>query len=288
MMRTWLGLAGLGLFLPILGCSPTLGVLRKDNPSSEETVTHKASTYMAFADYRVSILKTGEVSPQQKRLLAQEARLSYLKALEVEPKNLQAHLSLARLQAEMGDLTAAEATLNKALELAPREAGLWYEIGLVQSRRQNYENSLGSLRKAVEIAPDNRMFQTTIGFTLARSGKVDEAIVVLSDVVGEPRAYFDLARLMRHMGQDDRARQLAQAAQARDPKLPGLQEFLAGKAPADRQSASTEGHLEPVKEMPKLLEPKADAVSPGATTTPAGGAPVIIQGSSPEANSARK
>ncbi|MFM7151250.1 MAG: tetratricopeptide repeat protein, partial [Gemmataceae bacterium] len=174
-------------------------------------------------------------------------------------------------------------TLNKALELAPREAGLWYEIGLVQSRRQNYDNSLGSLRKAVELAPDNRMFQTTVGFTLARAGKVDEAIAVLSDVLGEARAYFDLARLMRHMGQADRARELAQAAQARDPKLPGLQEFLAGKSSSEQPAdPSQPSRVEPVKVVPKLVSPTSGS---GTTGSAPSGLPVIIQGTSGESAS---
>jgi tetratricopeptide (TPR) repeat protein len=241
----------MGLLVGVGGCTYSLSELRVSaglGKKDKEEVVLKPSTYVAFAEFREKAALTKEVSDAQRQQLREEARLSYLKALEADAKYLPAYTGLARLQQTTGDHAGAVETYHKALDIEPRDAGLWFELGMCHCRQKDWPGALENLGKAVELDPANRQYLTVCGYTLARAGKWEEALAMLTRVNGEARAHYDLARMLRHTNQPAKARAHAQAALTWDPNFreaQALLDELDGKAPRPQPvlqtNASTKG-----------------------------------------------
>jgi tetratricopeptide (TPR) repeat protein len=188
---------------------------------------HKPATYVAFADYRASASCTQGINPAEQQQFREEAKLSYLKAIEVDPNHLPAYLGLARLQQTCEDHGAAAATYERALRLRPQDSSLWFEHGICQCRAKNWNAAIQSLRKACELDPANRQYATTLGFTLARAGMYNDSFAVLARQFGEARAHSDLARMLHHLNQPELARQQAMMALSKDPLEQAARTLLA-------------------------------------------------------------
>jgi tetratricopeptide (TPR) repeat protein len=223
------GLLLVGLLVPLSGCTlQKAEAVRKDGetPAAEQPIK-KPETYVAFADYRAAAAFAAETPPEAQPVYREEARLGYLKALEINPKHVPAHLSLARLQQANNDMAAAVETYKKALAVTTKDATIWYELGMCQARQKQFDEAADSLQKACELRPDDKKCRETMGYTLARAGRWAEALTTLTGVVGEARAQFALARMLQHTGRTEEARQYVAAALSREPELPGARELLA-------------------------------------------------------------
>lgn len=223
----WLGMLALAA-----GCSHPVAALRVPNaPAGKkddgETVVHQAATYVAYGDFRASSAYAGETPPAMQQQLREDARLAYLKALEIDPKHIPAYLALARLQQRTEDYTGAVATYQKALSIDPKDANLWYELSMCQCRQKKWIDAVVNLRRAIELNPNSAPYRKTLGYTLGRAGRLEESLQVLAEVEGEAQATYDLGRMLHHMHQTDVARQYTHRAQQLDPNLPGLQKFVA-------------------------------------------------------------
>ncbi|MFO0876056.1 MAG: tetratricopeptide repeat protein [Gemmataceae bacterium] len=272
-----LGTLMLGAALALAtGCTSNIPLLRSQPSSAptatsaaasptavKESVTHSASTYVAFGDMIAPAAVAEDKTLQQRQAARDEARLSYLKALEVDPKFLPAHLALARLLEKTQDATGAMAAYSKALEIDPQNPQVWHALGLCQARQKQWNESVDSLRKACDLSPGNQTYVTTLGYTLGRAGRLQEALPLLAQTMGEAKAHYDLARLMKHLNQPTTARDLAMVAVARDPNLQGLKEFL---LELTTPTPKTPGKLPPVIQQVAYTPPQSG--DPAETTGP--------------------
>jgi tetratricopeptide (TPR) repeat protein len=290
-----LALMTAGLLGFAAGCTHTSPLRRNEPPTmataqlefdEKGALKHKAPTFCAFGDMLATAAFAPDKTPDQRRLAREEAKLSYFKAIETDPKYVPAYISLARVQQAGEEYAAAVETFGKAIQLSPTNATLWYDLGLCQCRMKQWAESVTSLQKACELSPGHRPYLGTLGYTLGRAGRVQEALAVLVQVHGEAKAHYDLARLMRHMDQIPVAKQLAAAALAKDPNLPGAKEFVAelhGQVkPAAVQQAV---YKKPAAPAPVSAAPAPTIIQ--ATTTarmPGEVSPVVTTAASVSAN----
>jgi len=204
----------LGLALAATGCVSS-GGMRPPVPAAEPT--HKADTYVAAGDFRVSSAFSSEFNEAQQSEYKQHARLAYRKAIEVDAKHLPAHIGLARLENRCGDHAAAETAYQKALAEAPRNAGLWSELGQVQLRQKQWQAAGASLQKALELDPLNKDYMTKLSFTLVLAGRKADAVAVMSKLHGEAKACVEIARACYRLRQADEGAQLLVRAEQLDP-----------------------------------------------------------------------
>jgi Flp pilus assembly protein TadD len=288
MDRRYLAFVLLGLMTAAAGCTHTGPAARTDTPSAPPSASgdgaamvHKAPTYVAFADMVASAAFLPDKTPHQRQVARDEARLGYLKAIETDPKHLPAYVALARLQQASQDYAGAAATYSGALTVAPTDPGLWYDLGLCQGRQKQWANSVTSLRKACELTPGNKVYLTTLGYTLGRAGKLQESLTVLTQAQGEAKAHYDLARLLQHMNQPELARRLAATALAKDPNLPGagelLQELNNPGPPAAQPTAYAPAPTPPPQPPAPAPAPQAYAPAPAPAPRVAPDAPQAIQ-----------
>jgi tetratricopeptide (TPR) repeat protein len=191
-----------------------------------EKTPSRSATWTAFGDFRVSGAMTVEQKPLQQQLL-DDARMAYLKAIDLDPKYLPAYLGLARLHQLCENNTAAEQIFEQALKVDSSDARVWFELGMCRCRSKNWNVAVEALQKSCELDSANRRYSTTLGFTLARAGRYEEAFLALARHNSEAQAHYDLARMLFHQKQLAAARQEAGLAVQLNPALAAANELLA-------------------------------------------------------------
>src|SRR5262245_25783144 len=256
-----LGCLAVGLLTLACGCTSVTGMLR--SRKADDGVAHKAPTFEAYANLGATAGFAPQHAPQQQAEFREEAKLAYLKAIEVDPKYLPAYVGLARLQTRCEDYAGALATYDKALKLAPQDASLWHERGLCSCRQKNWAEAITNMQKAVDLSPGNGPYRTALGYTLGRAGRFPESLAVLTKAEGEAKAHYDIARLLQHVNQTELAKQHVAFAISKDPNLPGARQLLDALEGRGPKAIQTVGYQEVVPNQP------APAVVNRATTTSA-------------------
>jgi tetratricopeptide (TPR) repeat protein len=219
----------MGLLTGVGGCTQPFtrpGVNPPPSAPGAEQATHKASTYQAFGDFRAAAGFASENSPAQQNQFREDAKQAYLKAIEIDPKYLPAYIALGRLLQGCDDHTGAIAVFERALQVNNQDPALWHELGTCQCRAKDWSASIESLRRACLLDPSNKPYSTALAFALARAGRYEESYAALRRLSPEAKAHYDLARMLRHLGQLDLARSHVLTALQKDPKQPGAKALL--------------------------------------------------------------
>ena len=137
-----------------------------------------------------------------------KAKESFTKAIALEPNNVTLHLNLGMLLGEMNRPKDAEKTFRAALRADPNSAAAAYNLGVLLASDQPSE-SLKLCRKAYLLEPDEGRYGYTYAFYLYQKGSVEQAITVLSDMIGRNVPYGDayvlLATIHLNRGETDKA-----------------------------------------------------------------------------------
>jgi tetratricopeptide (TPR) repeat protein len=293
--RTLLLLSGLAVGLP--GCVHTGPKFPPPNPYApppgvSTTQPSKAddrspgggikpATYVAFGTLQCQAALTEEKSATERMAMLQGAAQQFRKALDVNPKYLPAYVGLAKVHEECGQREQAAEVYQKAQAVAPKEPGLWYEQGMFHARGKEWDAALGCLRTAAEHAPDNPAYAKSVGFCLARAGQPEEAVAWLARCTSEAEAHLSVARILRHMHQDEWSRRHAEVALQLNPKYDEARELLAelsGGGGAVQAASHVEPAAPPPPEpllprppevLPTVLNESAAPAAPAAPAPPA-------------------
>jgi tetratricopeptide (TPR) repeat protein len=271
-------IVGLWLALGVLGCT-TLGTPPTSLPSPVPSFPFddknakgdhkpKAETLIAYGNFHIQAAHELAHSQAERDNYYDLARKSYQKALEIEPKNVLAYASLARLYVVLDDRERAMRTYERAIELGPREAALYYELGMLHGRHKEWPAAVQHLSKAVGLEPENRLYARSLGFCQARAGHYEEGFTTLARIDGEAVAHYSIARMLHHVKEKDLCRKHLQLALQIQPDLEAAREMLAGlkaeetsKQPASRSGPSGQAAVmsekEPEAELDADLEKAA-------------------------------
>jgi tetratricopeptide (TPR) repeat protein len=85
-----------------------------------------------------------------------EAAACYKKAIELDPKYVDAYVALGSALRYQGQLDEAIATLQKAIDLKPKGVAAWYERGLVYRDLQQPDKARADFAKVIELQPDHQ------------------------------------------------------------------------------------------------------------------------------------
>jgi Tfp pilus assembly protein PilF len=187
----------------------------------------KPQTFIAAGALEEGKASNGKAGPAEQNAYRDEARKYYQKAIEIDPHCVQGYGQLANLYILQDDLDRAVAVYQQALQQNPKVAQLWYDFGIVQCRRKDMNAAMQGFAKAHELDPENRHYATDYGLFLARAGRPQEAVTVLSRVMSKADANYQVARMMDHLKQSDLCRQYLTAALTERPNHPGAQDMVA-------------------------------------------------------------
>ena len=112
------------------------------------------------------------------------------RALEIDPTNEAANLNFAMLMGEMGRLEEAEKAMKKVMEVNPESAQAAYNLSVMLAERKPDE-AMEFSRKAVDLNPNEPKYKYSYAFYLNRSGKENEAIRLLEDMIVDHPDFAD-------------------------------------------------------------------------------------------------
>jgi tetratricopeptide (TPR) repeat protein len=160
-----------------------------------------------------------------------QAIASYLKALEVNPRNVHAHQRLGFLlfHARQKQQEGLQHTME-ALKLDPQSAPAHYDLGLALKIQGHLDPALEHLREAIKLAPeriDNRYnpasFYAALGDALVAKGQAREGAEALQQSLKEDprnaRSHYILAMALAVQGLTEEALRSYTSARSISPAI---------------------------------------------------------------------
>nr|WP_144370204.1 serine/threonine-protein kinase [Myxococcus stipitatus] len=190
------------------------------------------------------------------------------------PKNLEAHLLVARAATELNRGKRAERALDEALTLAPKDLRPSLMLADLRERQGDLSGAVAALAKAHAQQPGSSRVAPRYGLLLSRSGRLDEASTVLTAWTREHDDAVSLAELgfvRFRQERVDEAASLLKRAVRKDGRLAVAHYYLG--AVLFRQGDSTgaeRAYLEADKlapEDPRALAARCQLHAHGGNTT---------------------
>jgi tetratricopeptide (TPR) repeat protein len=103
------------------------------------------------------------------------AMLSYQRARELNPENLQAWFNGGMIQQEEGMLHPALQCYLRAIELDPAQPKIWCNLGALQFQLGEFQHSVDSLNRSVGLKPDYARAWDNLAGSLCALDQLDEA-----------------------------------------------------------------------------------------------------------------
>ena len=132
----------------------------------------------------------------------ENAEQYYQKALQLDPKYLDALLGLGRLKDRQGDLENALGYYSKAVKAHPDSAPAWNHLGLCYARLGRSRDAINAFEKAVNLAPREPLYRHNLATVLVQIGDLSGAMRHLSAVHDEATACYNLGYLLAKKGDE--------------------------------------------------------------------------------------
>jgi len=165
-----------------------------------------------------------------------------INASKGRPGAVEAYLSLAKLQADLGQLAVAQETLNEARGKLPPNGPLHKALGEIAMSRADYSGAYDHFQKALELDTGDTRARFLGAVALTRLGRFPEALAAFQ-TVGQTDANFpglavERGRLFEESGRNAEALAEFEAALKTTPDDPevqirvGCSRVIAGQAAA--------------------------------------------------------
>jgi tetratricopeptide (TPR) repeat protein len=215
----------------------------------------KPETLVKLGALKDQAAENTEKSQAERDAFRYQARQSYQTAIDQDPKCIQAYLALAGSYWASGEQDKAMAVFDKGVKANPKNGQIYYELGTVQLRAKDWSQGLENLNTACQLDPENKHYQKTYGLALARNGRFDDGYAVLAKCMSESEARFNVARMLKHVGQSDACnRQLELALKANPDYLPAREMLEDSSVQSPVKTAKFEESPKPAT-APKSTDP---------------------------------
>jgi tetratricopeptide (TPR) repeat protein len=187
----------------------------------------KPETIAVMADVQVAAaFQADDIEPAERERRLDEARQRFQKALQQDPKNLDAHRGLGRLYTRLGDRDRALQSYKQAMTHHPRNHAIAHEAAMCCGRFEDWQAALELWQHAQSIDPDNRKYPRMIGLAHARLGNYEAGFNSLVKVVSEAEARTVMARELMEAGHAAAAKEQLDLALKIDPNFAPAQQML--------------------------------------------------------------
>lgn len=183
-----------------------------------------------------------------------EAAAENEKAIEADPRLVQAHINLISLYGRMQQADKAATHYREAIRLDPNSAEAYYNYGVLEFGLNKRTEAAAAFGKALEINPFYADAHNNLGYLLEQRGRVEEAIghyrKAIANNPGYRLAHFHLGRVLTNRRQYQEAIQHFQKTlQPEDENTAG---FMYGLAAAYARSGDRASGLRYAREALRL------------------------------------
>jgi Tfp pilus assembly protein PilF len=204
------------------------------------------------------------------------AKQQYERALQNDPNQIMALVSLARLTDRMGNSVEAEAIYGRALAAHPDSALVHNDLGLYHARKGQPEKAAVELEQAARFDGSNLRYGNNYATVLVELGQYEQAFAQLSTTSSPAEAHYNLGFLLHRNDQPQLARQHFAEAARLNPNLQQAHAMLARLAAEEQQQAqayhaANQYQAAPAQQpgaSPAMHQPQWSP-APGGDTSPA-------------------
>lgn len=155
-----------------------------------------------------------------------QAKRQYEKALELDPRDVNTLVAMARFCDRQGQADEALRRYQQAHKLAPANTIVLNDLGLFHARHGNLDAALEALDQAVRLDSRNVRYRNNLAATMIEARRVAEAVDVLRVVHPEAVALFNTACLLAMKNETQPAAALLEQSLRIDPSQVAAREML--------------------------------------------------------------
>jgi len=150
-----------------------------------------------------------------------EAEARFREALRLNPRHVEAYISLGGLLCGLGRTDEAVKQLQTALDISPDFALAHNNLGAAYAKQKRYPEAVAEYQRALELVPDHVMARNNLGVVLNEMGRPDEAVAqhrkALEIQAKNPETHFFLGNVLAGQRRFDEAVRAYEAALALRP-----------------------------------------------------------------------
>lgn len=194
-------------------------------PAHEPKGPLKSETVAVFADLAVEATFNNEdLTPSERDRRLDDARIKFERALQKDPKNLEALKGLGRLYTRLGDRERAAQIYRTACQHHADNPALVHEAAMSFGRFEDWSTAKALWEHALTLDPASRKYPRMIGLAEVRLGNYEAGFAMLMRVCSEAEARTIMARELMDAGQAEAGKQQLDLALKADPAFaPALQ-----------------------------------------------------------------
>jgi tetratricopeptide (TPR) repeat protein len=134
----------------------------------------------------------------------ENAKIKFLKALELNPKNVKAHISLGNVIEAEGDKTRALSHYTEAVRLDSTYAISRINVGNIFLNQGNFDKAIKQYQIALRLAPDDGFAHYNLAQAYVSLGRLNQAIAQFDaarkDMPNDAITCFAYATVLRRLG----------------------------------------------------------------------------------------
>jgi tetratricopeptide (TPR) repeat protein len=152
----------------------------------------------------------------------EEVRIWLAKAIEIQPKSVEAHMSLGQILHEMWELDAAASTYRQAIAINAQSWEAHYHLGLTLATQGQIKEAIASYRRSIDLNSKFYWSHQRLGEALVEAGHLDAAAASYRCAIElNPQCYLSylyLADLLQSQGDLEEATNCYQQTIQLNPK----------------------------------------------------------------------
>lgn len=184
-------------------------------------------TMVAFADVQLEAALDEKNGLTNRQELLDAARTGYQNALKQDPNNKQGLLGLARYYSRVNEREKSVDVYKRYLTANPQDRDVAHEVALAHAQWKDWDGAIAWCEFTLKIDPENLTARKTMAFCLARSGKWEQGLEVMRQVLPEAQARYLMARVLEHQGDFAASRMQLYLSMRADPNYADARDFLA-------------------------------------------------------------
>lgn len=160
----------------------------------------------------------------------EEARSSFLAALQKSPNNVEILVNLANMEYYLGNLDIASNLLDKAEKIDPSEANILNLRSLLAQEAKEYKQALNDIEKAIVLRPDEAYYYNNRGLYKLLLGDLDAGLDDINySIKQDPKNLFAIRNKGIYYalkGQKELALRYLNEVKEKDPNMVLVDEYL--------------------------------------------------------------